>query len=501
MNKAPPSLAARRLVRRGSVVVVVIVALIWPALYNGQPFFHTDTSAYLRGADAGMQKLTHHTTVWSLPDEIPPGLSSADRRRPEATTSVSSVRDKTVLSGRSPLYGLLLYLGEITGGFWVSVMIQAAAVGVAIALAVRAAGLPTWPLVPLTGLLLAAASSAPFYTSFLMPDIFAGVLILANSVLLAARSPLRRSDYVIWFVLCVAAATFHASHLIIAIGMLCLGMVWNVRQGWGNWRGLLVMSAAILTAIGAQVAVDATIERIVGAAPQYPPFLVARLVDDGPGYRYLRATCPSNGLAVCEFLERLPMSATDFLWSPNGVFSAAKPEIRRRLAAEQKRFALAVLEFDPAGVLRSALSNALKQATLLGLENFQIGDTGKRLFERKIPVEHMKSMRHSAAYNGEMPTRTYSIINATVLLAAALLLAWLAIQGGVSMGVGPVTAGVTGWMIVGIVLDVVVCGVLSSPLIRYSERVQWLVPLAAIMVIADRLWRAPRTWRRDAHGC
>jgi len=477
---------AQQLVGRGCAVILVIAALVWPAFYNGQPFFHTDTSAYLRGADAGIQKLTHRTTAWSLPADDSAAAGSAARDGSTAS-STSSIRDKTILSGRSPYYGILLYLGELTGGFWVSVVTQACAVLLALPFAVRVAGLPAWPVARLSAALLAVASSAPFYVSFLMPDVFAGVLIIGISVLLAVRRVLPWSDYLVWFALCTAAMVFHESHLIIAIGMLCLGIAWNLWAGWSNSGGVGVIVAAIVVANAAQLALDVAVKRLVGAPPLVAPFLTARLIDDGPGYRYLKATCPANGFAVCGSIASLPMSANQFLWSPDGVFSAAAPELRRQLAAEHLRFALAVIRYEPLGVLKCAVSDALTQVTMSGLENFQLEDTGRRNFERKIPEEHLQVLRHSAAYRGVMPTRLYSIINTSVLAAAALFLIWFALKGGIGRS-APATAGIVGWIIVGVLVDAVVCGVFSGPHIRYSERVQWLVLFAASLVAAARLW-------------
>jgi len=56
---------------------------------------------------------------------------------------------------------------------------------------------------------LAAVTSAPFYASLLMPDLFAGVLILGGAVLLVSGSALARSDYGAWFLLLTAAMSFH----------------------------------------------------------------------------------------------------------------------------------------------------------------------------------------------------------------------------------------------------------------------------------------------------
>jgi hypothetical protein len=470
-------------------LLVVIVALAWPALYNGQPFFHTDTSAYLRGADAGIQKFAHRSSPWTMSAQN----ANTDGGAPQGTSSPIFQGTKQVISGRSPYYGILLYLGELTGDFWFTVLVQASAVVLSITLVARAAGLPTWPAVPIVAALLAAASSAPYYVSLLMPDVFAGVLILGASILLASRSVLRPLDYGMWFLLLSAAMVFHDSHLLIAVGMLVLGIAWNLSRGWGNWRGLLLLAGAVVTAVTAQFLVDFEIKQQLGSPPVRPPFIVARLIADGPGYRFLKASCPGSGFAVCAFIERLPMESNDFLWSPDGVFTGTTPQTRIRLAAEQNRFTVAVLQYDPFGVALAAVRNTARQLTMMGLENFRYGEFGRAIFERKIPAEHLDALRHSAAYRDSMPIQSLTNLNAAGLALAGVFVAWLVIRNGMTMGVSPVAAGLLGWALTGVVLDAAVCGVLSGPHIRYSERVQWLVPLVVMILFAVR----HSTRRRD----
>ena len=93
--------------------IAAVAALIWPALYNGQPFFFPDTMTYIHGADVALHKLTGFSTPWTrLEDDG----STADAQSPSGevakTVSISSIKDKFVLSGRSVYYGALLYLGD-----------------------------------------------------------------------------------------------------------------------------------------------------------------------------------------------------------------------------------------------------------------------------------------------------------------------------------------------------------------------------------------------------
>jgi hypothetical protein len=478
---------AATLILRGAVILLLVGSLLWPALYNGQPFFFPDTTAYVRGADAGIQKVTHHSTPWSL---APDGATETE---PAATpSSLSSVKDKTVLAGRSPYYGSLLYVGEITGGFWVSIVLQAIALLVAIALALRAAAIAVWPAVPIVGLLLAAGTSLSFYVSFLMPDVFAGVTILAAATLLSVRDPLPTLDRAAWFALLTAALVFHDSHLLITASMLVLGVLWNLRHGWANYRGLVLMTAALICAAAAQMAFSFAVERWVGAPPLHPPFLMARMVADGPGYRYLKATCPGNGFKVCQFLAHMPIDADGFLFAagtPPGVFAEATPQVRRQLAAEQPRFVLAVLRYDPGGEALASLRNFGRQITMTGLTEFDLDNLTKQFFERKIPGEHLDVLRRTAVYQNAMPLRLCSTIYLSTLLIACGFLAFAAIRpaaiGGVSARIGAIAA----WIVVGFVLNAAICGVLSGPHDRYSMRVAWLLPLAALIIAAGLLSR------------
>jgi hypothetical protein len=316
------------------------------------------------------------------------------------------------------------------------------------------------------------------------------VTILGCSALIATRRPLPLLDYTIWAILLSAALIFHDSHKAIAWGMFALGIVWNIRKGWANWRGFVTMALALGIAAIAQLAFNYGVSRLVGSAPLYPPFLVARVIEDGPGYRYLKATCPGNGFAVCQFLDRLPMNSDEFLWAARnrpgsgrpGVFAEAPPETKRQLAAEQLPLVLNVLRFDPTGEALAGLRHALRQLTLTGLSEFQYTDEEKQFFEYKVPVSDLLPLRGSAAYQGTVPIRGFEALQLGVVVAAAIFLVVALVRSSASVTQTLGAAALTAWILVGMLVNGVVCGVLSGPHDRYSVRVLWLLPFAALLV-------------------
>ena len=99
----------------------LLLLFLWPAIYNGQPLFSPDTSAYIRGFDAGVVWLSGRTSPWTT------WASRLDDRQEEpddAAVSLQSPKDakvslqssKFIIAGRSTSYGALLYLGEVLGG-------------------------------------------------------------------------------------------------------------------------------------------------------------------------------------------------------------------------------------------------------------------------------------------------------------------------------------------------------------------------------------------------
>ena len=487
-------------------------ALLWPALYNGQPIFFGDTSAYIRGADAGVQAVFHRRSAWSLtggdaivqrPAAATPSPHSGSAAAPPLARG-SSLEDKSVVSGRSPYYGALLYVGDLTGGFWLSIALQAAAVVLAVCLMLRAARVRWSPLLIAGGVALAAVTTAPFFVSFLEPDIFAGVAVLVCAALLGGGDRLHLADRLLAFVLLGVCVLVHESHVLIVAGLLVLGAGSSIFRGARSARAptrpaLAVLAAAVLVAVAGELAFSAAVKHVIGAPPLRPPFLMARMIEDGPGYRYLRATCPQNGLTICAYLDRLPVAANLFLWDPStrGVFSAVAPRVRRSLAAEQTRFVLAVLAYAPWTELRDALRDFGTQLTMSGLEEFHYPQVLKQSFEEKIPAAHLQRMKRTAAYLGTMPVGPFSFVTvvafglAAIVVLAALL--WPRLRRALPQ---PLIA-VTVWIVAGVILNAAVCGILSGPHNRYAARVAWVVPLAALLIgAAARERRGSRV--RDA---
>ena len=68
----------------------LLLLLMWPAIYNGQPLFSPDTSAYIRGFDAGVSWLSGRTTAWTTWAAKLPRQKASDNSTTERAHSFQS---------------------------------------------------------------------------------------------------------------------------------------------------------------------------------------------------------------------------------------------------------------------------------------------------------------------------------------------------------------------------------------------------------------------------
>ncbi len=245
-----------------------------------------------------------------------------------------------------------------------------------------------------------------------------------------------------------------------------------------------------MTAYAGQSLVAYGVKRATGETPLRLPFLSARLIADGPGTEYLRVTCPESHFTLCQYVNLFPMPSEEFLYGPTpplSVFELASYPQRRAISEEQFRFLLAVVRYDPVGVLKSALRNGAKQLIDFRLVEFNYSPDRKTLFDRTLPLQTLAQVRASAAYRGEMPVKTLTII-LYIFVAGSLVYLSLALSGRLpGRRMSNSLRRVSRWVFAGILVNAILCGCISNQLPRYQARVVWLFPLLAL-VVESQAW-------------
>jgi hypothetical protein len=478
--------AAKTGMSRGRVLGIatcasLLLLFLWPAIYNGQPLFSVDTSAYIRGFDAGVLWLTERTTAWTT---WAARLGAEQRGQPDS--SVGEARSFQspgfIMTGRSVYYGALLYLGELLGGLWATIAIQAAAALAAVSLTLRHFKLFSWQKLVVTASTLGLVTTLPFFASFLLPDIFCGLLILAAANLLVSGNPFTRWERVFWVLLMVAAVMFHPSHLAIVVVLLAASVIARFFSAKISPAGVAALAFVAGIGFASEIGFALIVQKLLGVQVTRPPVIMARIIADGPGAAYLREKCPRAEFVVCEFVDRLPSNSDAFLWNTSpatGIYATAPIDKRRDLANEQYRFAAAVLAYDPAGVIVGWLKDAFQQLELVGLSDFP--ETAEEAFP-KLPQIHAERMAKSPMWSKDFPIAMFSAMTSFTALLSLIFIGITLIRDW-----GGVTTKLFCFVILfGLVSNAAICGALSGPHERYQARLTWLVPLLALLLYFER---------------
>lgn len=487
------------LLSRTVVVALAALMLCLPAAFNGMPFFYPDTPTYLRGAQAGA-----HALAGRLGHAKPPAATPVDavsHGNTKRVQGLTSLEDKQVLAGRSVYYGTLLYLAQAGGSLWLAVAAQALVVAFVLHLLL----VRLWHVTPaafaVTVAALATATPLAVYTGLLMPDVFAGLGILAIAMLGVYWRQLGIGNRVALAAVLLFGLCAHASHVAVAamLWLLLLGL----RFGRADWQGvstsaLVVVAGCIAGALAAEWTFVRAVTQTVGAAPLRLPHPTARLIDMGPGTDYLRRHCPEAGYVVCRFTANYPTAWDEFLFSRDparGTLALVDAETRRRVSAEQPRFVAAVVAYDPAGVGTGLAWDVLRQLAMFRVDVWSMGPQQMAMYAGRVEPRVYSAMQsargmNAPGYNGALTAMTYASTFTALVLAG-----WWARrrQQGAPARVPQRMEQVAVVAVAGVIANALVCATAAASLDRFQARVIWLLPLLVLATLA-------LAWRRQGTG-
>lgn len=474
-----------------AVVLLAALALMWTAAVDHRPSVFYDSESYHLQGGRFAQAL---------------GLVNAHeaaRLDAEETPEQRAVND-TLLGARSPFYGLFFYGSERIGTLWLTAFLQCLAAAWAVFTLLRAAA-PRAGLLAVGGAMAAtvALTSLPFFASFVLPDVFAGLGLLAAVTLLVYADRLKRPAQVGMWLLIVAACAFHQSNLPI-LGLMAVAgglalLVARAGRAQALKRAGLVLSAVVAAVIAGQAFLILH-KAQTGETLRRPPFLAIRLLADGPGRDWLREACAkAEPYELCRY-KALPLdNSEDMLWSEDpakGIMNVASHDQRVRLEDQEGRFVLDVVAHRPVRQLFASLRNWSAQLGQAFVEEPLRDPTvffGPNYFSRtslpRIIPNNADCRPGGRGCKPPFSVRGLIWLHQGVLLAALGFTGWrLTRRDGVStLGERPVLLDtdlgrlclMLVLVVAGLLINAAVCGALSGVFPRYQARVIWLAPLMA----------------------
>ncbi len=446
-----------------AAVLAIALALLWPLAFYGGPLGFYDSVAYYRtGADAA---------GW-LADRLLPAAPLVG----DAGGGAAAEAPDPINSVRSVFYSTFVYLAARVGGLILP-----------LALGALLGGWMIWRfLAPLRaaaragiGVTLALVTGVAAHVSQLMPDVYAGYMILA--AMIAARGGLARWEAWALAGIGLAAALFHYAHLPLALVLGAAIAALALRGGRGR-AALLALAPAVLAG-AANVAVSLLVSDGPSLAPARYPLVLARALEDGPAREYLARACDvpagSEPYAICEIYDGdFPSSVQEALWSQDSIVTRSTPEQLAAIVAEEGAVVAASLRAEPAAQAAAFAVNAGRQ-----LVRFGFGDLWTMRIERG-PEAGRAGIDMDLLDAPPPGLEALEALQMAAVLASLPVLLWAVWRG----------AGLRaplGVLALGLLANAAICGGLSAPADRYGARVIWLVVLAAALALAS----APRVSR------
>lgn len=417
--------------------------LVWPAFWNGFPLVFADTGTYL-----GQSLLRY--LGWDRP----------------------------------PFYSFMLLALHWRVSLWLPVLAQGLLMAHLLGLVLRTLGRTERWALPLAAAALALGTPLPWFVAQLMPDFFAGVVLLTHWLLGFRLGSFGRATQAWVMLLATVSVVVHQSHLPLALGLAAAGgllLAW--RRGWAQaLRPALRMALPALLSAAALLGLNVVARGTVSLAPYGAVFLATRVIYDGPGLAVARRRCPEVGWKLCGVLDKLPGWHNGFLW---GEDSPLQHELggAEAWAPEARAIVAATLRAEPGAMLDAALRNTAEQLALFGLgdglESWPPPHGPVPVVARFFPHE-LNDLQHGRQQTGLLlrEAQAFQPLHLLVLALGGGVLVFLLVARRQRL---PFSSQALAVMVLAMLLgNAAITGVLSGPAARYQARIIWLVPFAGL---------------------
>jgi hypothetical protein len=402
------------------------------------------------------------------------------------------------VSMRSEIYAASIYLLHVRALLWPIIVVQATLTAWVIWLVVRSLCLRPLTVYLVLIALLCALTGVAWYASYVMPDILGSVPYLSLYLLVFVTESLRHWERAALAGVSCWAVTSHSTYLVVT-ALLCVlfTLLWLGR--WvamrGRGVGLGRMVGVVLLAAAAQMVVHARLYGRPSLFGNPPPFLMARLLGDGPARLYLQQHCSTLPWTICLHANDLPRTEGDFLWTPGGIWQTATLPQRDSLRREEMPLLWDTLRSYPRQQMARSWSNFVELLTTVGPWDFwNYGEFTPRNLDFALPGLSTRYPKTRQARSA-MPLQFFRRLQGPVMVISVLtilaLLPWLWRSGT------PRLPGLVATIVIVVPLNALLCGVISCNDPRLQDRVGWLVVfLAGLMVVNAWTTRTSRIHAR-----
>lgn len=447
-------------------VLFSILALLWPAFHNGFPLVYSDTGAYIA---SGFEA--------TVPVDRPV-MYSFFVRHISLATSLWFV----VVAQAGILYTIMtMWMSRLFGRincFRNSFFIVSS---------------------------LALLTSVAFYTSQIMPDIFAPIAILCFALLITYHD-LNKGEILFAGIVLVFSSMAHSSVLLTATLALVLFVLIGISRKKINKKPIKRAAILILAAWLLIPTLNWTLNAgfKVSRAPNI--FLIGRLSESGILKDYLREKCEADRIELCRFKEQLPEYSWQFLWNGNSpLYSDDCLDANGHRAGcwlkRNEEYKPVVKDILTSSYLFDYIIFSIKES-VRQLNDYLNEDLASMMEDSPVLVNvawrfkadhqsYISSIQSVSTYKSDLTNALQIVLVPASFLGLLVILLKKKWRSRLPQDFNQLLIAV----ILGVVLNAVVCATFSMVTGRFQGRVVWLIPF--LFVVAIALLNSTRTKQEE----
>jgi hypothetical protein len=349
---------------------------------------------------------------------------------------------------------------------------------------------------------LSLTTSVSYVVSHVMPDFFFFILI-AGMVILILEKNLPVLQKIILSILIVYACMAHLANLLISVALiitiLTVQLVFIKKTFFRKRiRNTLLVAGVLASVWVIMPSINYMYDAGFKMSRTKNIFIVANLIESGILKNYLVEYCKEKEYPICNGLENLPERNWLFLWKPNSPLYQNCNNMNDCWFQKDKEYEALISDIFSVPKYRKkiigiALKNSFKQIVsfdLDGREHIHENHPSWRTIEIHLNNDFNY---YKASRQGEQKIyfNTISIIQKIIVLISLVIISIFMALKSLRKHIPDKAIAFIGIIFITILLNSFVTASLSAVVNRYQNRIIWVIPFIAIILLLDLVvkWR------------
>lgn len=333
-------------------------------------------------------------------------------------------------------------------------------------------------------LILSLTTGMSWVSSFIMADIFVPIGILALYLFYSNNT----DKFIKYFALiCIAFSSIvHFIIPLILLTTILLFVAYKFVSSRAVFKLIYKQSILLVFVILISVFFNRNYNKMIGKekTPSLSQIiLVARLMEVGILDEFLEKHCENNRYCLCELKGKFPNSPSEFVWTENGPFSKTGGWIWSKEEYDEIIYRIFTNPYYVSEFIYKSFISAIKQlyTFYIKFETINNNSTIKKTMAEKFQQENKEFNRSLQVSQYDWYSKTLNIVYYVIVTLSLLILVlnlkkWRSKENS--------NRGMFLFItICGILINAAISGSISNVIPRYQARVNWLIPLIALLMI------------------